>query len=81
VVILTHLASPYEATSLSMYHFHLLLVALMDDDRRRVLVRTVFHPLHRMYLWTCNLQWAACMLLVWWMIRAWRDEDRAVEGQ
>jgi hypothetical protein len=64
-----------------LLYFHLLLVALMDDDRRRVLVRTVFHPLHRMYLWTCTVQWAACVFLVWWMIRAWRDEDRAAGGQ
>ena len=63
-----------------LVYFHLLLDALMDDDRRRVVIHTGFRPLHRMYLWTCTVQWVACLLLVWWMIRAWRDEDRQFRG-
>ncbi len=58
-----------------LIYLHLLLDALMDDDRRRVLVRTAFYPLHRVYLWASTVQWVACLLLAWWTIRAWRAED------
>jgi hypothetical protein len=63
-----------------LIYLHLLLDALMDDDRRRVADRTAFYALHRMYLLTSTVQWVACLLLVWWMIRAWREEDRIPFG-
>ena len=60
-----------------LIYFHMLLDAFMDDDRRRVVVGPPFYPVHRMYLWASTAQWAACVLLTWWTLRAWRDEDRA----
>jgi hypothetical protein len=61
-----------------LLYSHLLLDAMMDDDRRRVLVRTAFDPLHRVYLIASTAQWVACLFLVWWTLRAWRAEDGAV---
>jgi hypothetical protein len=58
-----------------LVYLHLLLDALMDDDRRRVLIRAAFHPLHGAYLWVSTVQWVAGLLLAWAMLRAWRDED------
>jgi hypothetical protein len=57
-------------------YLHILLEALMDDSRRRVLVRTTFYPLHQMYLWTSIVQSAACLILSWRTLSAWRAEDR-----
>jgi hypothetical protein len=59
-----------------LIYFHLLLDALMDDARRRILVRTAFHPLHGAYLCTCTVQWVAGLFLAWWALSAWREEDR-----
>ncbi len=64
-----------------LLYFHLLLDAFMDEGRRRVLVREAFYPVHRMYLWASTLQWAACALLTWWTLRAWRAEDGANGSQ
>jgi hypothetical protein len=69
-----------------LLYFHLLLDAFMDADRRRVLLVPPFRLVHKMYLWTSTVQWVACLLLVWWTLRAWRAEDRAeqlagAEGQ
>jgi hypothetical protein len=58
-----------------LIYIHLLLDACMDADRRRVVIHPAFSPLHGAYLWASTAQWIACLLLVWWMIRAWRDED------
>jgi hypothetical protein len=58
-----------------LVYLHLLLDALMDDDRRRVLIGTAFHPLHGAYLWVSTVQWVAGLLLAWALLRAWREED------
>ncbi len=55
--------------------FHQLLDAFMDDERKRVVVRAAFYPVHRIYLWTSSIQWLACVLLTWWTLRAWKAED------
>jgi hypothetical protein len=62
-----------------LVYLHLLLDALMDDDRRRVLIGTAFRPLHGAYLWVSTVQWVAGLLLVWATLRAWRAEDRREE--
>jgi Na+/melibiose symporter-like transporter len=64
-----------------LLYFHLLLDALMDEGRTRVVARPVFRPIHRMYLWATTVQWVAGLLLVWWLVRAWRAEDRSAGGQ
>jgi hypothetical protein len=60
---------------LLLYYFHQLLVAFMDPTRTRVVIHPPFRPVHRLYLWTITIQWMSCLLLVWFNLRAWRDED------
>jgi hypothetical protein len=60
--------------------FHQLLEALMDPDRRYVMIREPFYPFHRAYLWASTVQWFAGLLLVWWTLRAWRAESAAEPG-
>lgn len=59
-----------------LIYLHLRLESFMDEDRRYVVVRAPFYPVHRMYLWASTLQWTACLLLTWWTLRAWRADDR-----
>ena len=54
--------------------FHQLLDYFMDPGHTRVVIRPPFKPVHRMYLWTCTVQWVACLLLAWWTVRAWAAE-------
>ncbi len=58
-----------------LFYLHLRLESYMDDERRYVMVLPPFYPTHRVYLWTSIIQWAACLLLTWWTLRAWRAED------
>ena len=60
---------------LLLVYCHVLLDAFMDEGRTRVVIREPFYPVHRLYLWACTVQWAACLLLTWWTLRAWREED------
>ena len=46
-----------------------------EATRNRIVVRAAFRPVHVTYLWTCTVQWVACLLLAWWTLRAWRAED------
>jgi hypothetical protein len=54
---------------------HLVLDAFMDNERKRIIVRAAFYPVHQMYLWTSIVQWLACLLLTWWTLQAWKAED------
>jgi hypothetical protein len=60
-----------------LLYLHLLLDAFMDPDRRRVVIGPAFYPVHAAYLWTSTVQWIACLLLTWWTLKAWREEDLA----
>jgi hypothetical protein len=60
-----------------LLYLHLLLDAFMDAERKRVVIRVAFYPVHRVYLWTSTIQWLACLLLTWWTLKAWREEDQA----
>ena len=60
-----------------LVYLHAVLEGYMDPDRQAVLVIPPFYPTHRVYLWTSTVQWAACLLLTWWTLRAWRAQDRA----
>ena len=64
-----------------LIYFHVLLDAFMDEARTRVVIREPFYPVHRLYLWACTIQWAACLFLTWWTLRAWREEDRCATAQ
>ena len=46
------------------------------QTRTHVVIGPPFYPVHRMYLWASTIQWLACLVSVWLMIWAWRDEDR-----
>jgi hypothetical protein len=59
-----------------LFYLHQLLDAFMDDSRRVVVVRPPFYPVHRVYLWVSTVQWLACLLWLWWTVRAWSEEDR-----
>lgn len=58
-----------------LLYIHLVLDAFMDEERKRIIVRAAFYPVHQMYLWTSIVQWVACVLLTWWTLRAWKAED------
>ncbi|MBN9522055.1 hypothetical protein J0H58_26655 [bacterium] len=58
-----------------MLVFHELLVSFMDPDRRHVVIRPPFYPVHRMYLWASTVQWLALLPLAWWTLRAWAAES------
>lgn len=57
--------------------FHPILISLMDPGRMYVTIREPFYPLHRLYLWASTVQWLAGVLLVWWTLRAWSQEQPA----
>lgn len=52
---------------------HLRLDAILEGRAER----GAFYALHAAYLWTSTAQWIACVLLAWWTLRAWREEDRS----
>jgi len=50
-----------------LIYFHALLDYFLDDDRRAGGgPRAGSTRFHRMYLWTCTIQWLACLLVTWW---------------
>jgi len=59
-----------------LLYLHVLLDAFMDPGRKRVVIGVAFYPVHAAYLWTSAVQWLACLLLTWWTLKAWREEDR-----
>ena len=61
--------------------FHQLLVSFMDADRRYVVIRPPFYPVHRMYLWASTAQWFVMLPLAWWTLRAWAAESAAAGSQ
>jgi hypothetical protein len=50
-----------------LYWLHSLLERSLGTDR--------FHTLHRLYLWTHTIQWAAAVVYLGLAILAWRAED------
>jgi hypothetical protein len=62
-----------------LFYFHFLLDAFMDPARTHVVIGPPFRPVHRMYLWTISMQWFVCLILLWFSVQAWREEDR--DGQ
>ena len=50
---------------------HELLDSFMDPSRSYVVIHPPFRPVHRIYLWASTVQWAACLGLVWFTLRAW----------
>ncbi len=61
-----------------LVNLHLRMEALMDNQRMFVMIVPPFYPLHRVYLWTSTVQWLACLVLMWFTLRAWRGEDETL---
>jgi hypothetical protein len=59
-----------------LYWLHPQLDELLDAARSRVVDRPRFRSLHRVYLWTSTIQWAAAVVWVVTQPSAWRAEDR-----
>lgn len=59
-----------------LFYLHQLLDYFMDPTRTFVVIRPLFYPVHRAYLWTITVQWVACLVLAWLTLSAWRGEDR-----
>ncbi|HVL12029.1 MAG TPA: hypothetical protein VM529_05660 [Gemmata sp.] len=68
------------AGQLVLLYVHLLMDALMDPGRTRVVIRPPFYPLHRVYLWASTVQWAACLVWLWLTLRAWRGERESYQA-
>lgn len=60
----------------ALFYLHALMDAFMDPERTRVVVRPLFYPVHRAYLWASTAQWLAYLLLAGLTLAAWRAEDR-----
>ncbi len=64
-----------------LFYLHQLLDAFMDPDRTRVVIKPLFYPVHRVYLWAITVQWFACLILTALTLAAWRSEDRRTSPQ
>jgi hypothetical protein len=62
-------------TQALLFYLHWLLDGLMDPGRSYARNRPLFYSVHRVYLWTITVQWLACLLLAWFVLRGWRSED------
>jgi hypothetical protein len=58
-----------------LFYLHELLDYFMDPTRTVVVIRPLFYPVHRAYLWTITVQWVAYLVLTGLTLSAWRSED------
>ncbi len=65
------------ATLAALAILHPLMDAQFDAENREFRDYRVFRPLHRAYLWVHTVQWIGSLLLTWWTLRAWRENDKA----
>jgi hypothetical protein len=63
------------AALVALIWIHAQLNALMDPDLSRLLNRSAFRTLHRLYLWTSTFQWGCSLVAVFLMLRAWQAAD------
>jgi hypothetical protein len=54
---------------------HLRLDELLEPEQMRILEREQYRDLHRIYLWTSTIQWAAIVVWLLVTLSAWRAED------
>jgi hypothetical protein len=59
---------------------HPQLDNLLVPAESRVMERASFRTMHRIYLWTSTVQWAAAVVMVATQPAAWRAEDRSVSA-
>lgn len=57
---------------------HPQLDRMLDAERERVLDRSAFRPVHRMYLWVSTAQWCAGVGYLALTPFAWRRDDRGL---
>ena len=58
----------------ALFVLHARLDGMMDPERTFVVQRANFYRVHGIYLWTSTVQWLACLVLTWFLLRAWRNE-------
>src|SRR5205085_6888698 len=63
------------AAQVALYVLHPKLDRLLDLQARDVLEPRALRALHRLYLWTATVQWAAALVYLAWALAAWRQED------
>ena len=56
---------------------HPRLAGHLIDDRLKVVDRPAFRTMHRLYLWTCTVQWGFALAYAGLTLAAWRSADRA----
>jgi hypothetical protein len=56
---------------------HPRLAGHLIDDELRVVDRAAFRAGHRVYLWTCTVQWGFALAYAGLTLAAWRSADRA----
>ena len=54
-----------------LFVLHTRLDNMMNSERTFVVQRASFYRVHGLYLWTSTIQWLACLVLVWFTLRAW----------
>jgi hypothetical protein len=68
------------ATMLALFWLHTRLDALLDPNTGAVRDGETFDWQHRLYLWTCTVQWALAGTYGVLSLAAWRVEDRLENG-
>jgi hypothetical protein len=56
---------------------HPRLAGHLIDDTLKVVDRPAFRTMHRLYLWTCTVQWGFALAYAGLTLAAWRSADRA----
>jgi hypothetical protein len=58
-----------------LFWLHPRMDILMNVDEHRVLQRSDFRPMHRIYLWTHTVQWLIGCIYLALLVRRWRADD------
>jgi hypothetical protein len=56
---------------------HPRMASHMIDEKLHVVGRPAFRTMHRVYLWTCTVQWGLALVYAGLTLAAWRSADRA----
>jgi hypothetical protein len=55
---------------------HPRMAGQMIDDELGIMDRAAFRAMHRVYLWTCTVQWGFALAYAGLTLAAWRSADR-----
>jgi hypothetical protein len=64
------------AAQIGLFAIHDRLEGMMDPTRMSIVKPEHFYRVHGYYLWTSTIQWLACLALLWFTLRAWRESTR-----